>query len=252
MNIFSKIKQNNHFTNTEKIVVDYILEYPEEVLELDIKAFTKKCYVSLSTVYRVIDKLELQGFSQLKLLISSQLNDYQDEKKQIDYNYPFKENDTHYQIASKMSTLYEQTISSTKNLIDLDVFTQVVSSLEKANHIMLFPSAGNINIAKNFQFHMTEIGKHVDVETLPYIQYMSALALKKGDVAIVISYANRATGMVDIIQELKKQGVCIVLISSTLPNDLFSYATYHLFCCPYKIVVKKLLHLHLWYHCSIY
>ena len=80
MNIFSKIKQNNHFTNTEKIVVDYILEYPEEVLELDIKAFTKKCYVSLSTVYRVIDKLELQGFSQLKLLISSQLNNYQDEK----------------------------------------------------------------------------------------------------------------------------------------------------------------------------
>lgn len=178
--------------------------------------------------------MDLQGFSQLKLLISSHLSHYQDEKEQIDYNYPFKEKDTHYQIASKMSTLYEQTIISTKNLIDLDVFVKVVSALEKANHIVMFPSAGNINVAKNFQFHMKGIGKQVEVEVIPYLQYMSAIPLKKGDVAIVISYVNRATGMIDIIRELKKQGVYIVLISSTLPNDLFSYATYHLFCCPYE------------------
>lgn len=123
--------------------------------------------------------MDLQGFSQLKLLISSHLSHYQDEKEQIDYNYPFKEKDTHYQIASKMSTLYEQTIISTKNLIDLDVFVKVVSALEKANHIVMFPSAGNINVAKNFQFHMKGIGKQVEVEVIPYLQYMSAIPLKK-------------------------------------------------------------------------
>lgn len=134
-----------------------------------------------------------------------------------------------------MSTLYEQTVTATKNLLDLNVLLKVIQALDKAEHITLFPSSGNIHIAYNFQLHMKEIGKHVEVETIPYLQYMSTLPLTKKDVDIVISYANRGTAMLDIIKELKNQEVTIVLISSTFPTQLFPYATYHLFFAHMKI-----------------
>lgn len=240
MNIFTKIKQYDNFTNAEQIVADYVLESPEEIIKLDIKGLSKKCYVSVSTIYRFLDKLELQGLYELKALLSSQFKEYQLEQKKTDYNYPFKESDTHFQIASKMSVLYNQTIASTKNLIDLDVLMKVVQEIDKAHHIAMFPTVGNINIAQNFQLNMKDLGKNVEVETVPYLQYISAVALKSQDVAIVISYANRGTAMLDIMKELKKNNVKIILISSTLPNELFPYATYHLFFCPYENTKEKI------------
>lgn len=59
MNIFAKIKQQN-FTSSERSITDYILEFPQEIAQLDIKELAQKCYVSTSTVYRFLDKLELQ------------------------------------------------------------------------------------------------------------------------------------------------------------------------------------------------
>ncbi|MCD7949873.1 MAG: MurR/RpiR family transcriptional regulator [Erysipelotrichaceae bacterium] len=240
MNIFTKIKQKNNFTNMEQVVADYILKYPQEVIDKDIKSLSQSCYVSTSTIYRFLDKLELQGLSELKVLISSQYKEYQYEQENIDYNYPFKKYDTHYQIAAKMSQLYDQTVAATKNLIDLEELLKVVQQIDKANRITIFPSVGNIYAAENFQHNMKDIGIHVDVETIPYLQYMSAVPLTKDDLAIVISYANRGTAMGDIVKELKRQNVPIVLISSTLPNDLFSYATYHLFFCSYEDTWNKI------------
>ncbi|MCD7893987.1 MAG: MurR/RpiR family transcriptional regulator [Erysipelotrichaceae bacterium] len=240
MNIFSQIKQQNNLTNMEQVVADYILKYPQEVINKDIKTLAQSCYVSTSTIYRFLSKLDLQGLSELKVLISSQYKEYEKEKENVNYNYPFKKQDTQYQIATKMSQLYDQTIAATKNLIDLEVLLKVVQKIEKAQHITLFPTVGNICAAENFQQNMKDIGIHVDVETIPYLQYMSAVPLTKNDLAIVISYANRGTAMSDIVKELKRQNVPIVLISSTLPNDLFPYATYHLFFCSYEDTWNKI------------
>ena len=240
MNIFTKIKQNTHFTSSEKIVADYILKYTHKVLELDTKGLSQNCYVSYSTIYRFLEKIELHGLSELKVLISSQYKEYLEENKNTDYNYPFKKNDTQFQIAAKMSTLYQQTVIATKNLLDLNTLLKSVQALDHAQHITIFPSVGNINIAQNFQQNMKDIGKHVDVETIPYLQYMSAIPLTPQDLAIVVSYANRATAMIDIIKELKKQNVPILLISSTLPNELFPYATHHLFICSYEDTENKI------------
>ena len=240
MNIFSKIKQYREFTSSERVVANYILESPQEVIQLDTKELANHCYVAVSTIYRFLDKLDLQGLSQLKVLITNEYKEYLNEQKNTDYNYPFKENDTHFQIANKMSDLYEQTVAATKNLLDLDVLLKITQLIDQTDHITLFPSVGNINMAQNFQQNMMDIGKHVDVEIVPYLQYMAASALKKDDLAIVISYANRATAMLDIIKELKKNHVTIILISSTLPNELFTYASYHLFFCPYEDTTEKI------------
>lgn len=240
MNIFTKIKNIDSFTHTEQDLADFILSHPLDIIDCDIHELAKISYVSTSTIYRFIDKLELKGLSQLKMLVSSQYEDYIQEQDDTDYNYPFKEFDTHHTIIHKMNSLYHQTLTATKNLIDLKELMKVVQVLDEAQRILIFPGVGNIYSAGSFEQNMKEIGANVIIETYPYHQYLASIASHKNDAIIIISYANRATGMLDIMKEAKKTGAKVILISSTKYNPLFDYADYQLYFCSYENKEEKI------------
>ena len=98
MNILSRLEQYLHFTDVEKEFASYVLEHPHEILDLSVDALAKKSFVSVSTVYRVINKLGLNGLNELKLRINADYESYLSEKKSVDYNYPFHKQNTPHQI----------------------------------------------------------------------------------------------------------------------------------------------------------
>lgn len=242
MNIYSKINQVTHFTQTEKTFVEYIQKHPKDVISLNIKQLAKQSYVSVSTIYRVIEKLELNGLADLKMQLSNHLENYQKEKTETDYNYPFPPHSTHHQIMTKMTSLYDQTIKSTYNLIDLDNFLKVIQALKKANNITVFPSIGNYFMAESFQQNMMEIGAKVDVVSQPFYQHWYTVNAKKDDVVIIISYANRTRqpSLTDVVLDLKKKGVKTIVISSTQAKELSEVADYHLYFCSYEDSEEKI------------
>ena len=65
---------------------------------------------------------------------------------------------------TKMLNLYDQTLHSTLNLVNLDEFGKIVQKMYDANVIALFPSIGNFFTAECFRQNMLEIGKDVIVE----------------------------------------------------------------------------------------
>lgn len=130
MDLFTKIKSITSFTESEQIFIQYILDHPYDVIQLSLQQLTKTSYVSISTIYRVMEKLDINGLNQLKLQISESLKNNKDSKD-IDYNYPFQKTDTHHQIMTQMLSLYEQTLKNTFNLIDLDELLHIVQALKK-------------------------------------------------------------------------------------------------------------------------
>jgi Transcriptional regulators len=233
MNIYSKI---NHisFTESEKIFLDYVIDNYQKVNQLSVKDLSKACYVSVSTIYRVLEKLELSSIHQLKLLLVSDRKEYDQEKELVDYNYPFDKNATHYEIMRQMSKLYQQTVSSTLNLINLETFLKVIQLLRNSQNIVLYPTVGNYFFAESFQQSMLEIGIKVEVQTNIFYQHWSAQNCKKGDCVIVISYNNRTPHLFDVTKEAKERGAKIVLISSTKESALTSLVDYHLYFSSYE------------------
>lgn len=240
MNIITRIKQIDNFTESEQVFARYIIEHVEDVIKLDLHQLANASYVSSSTIYRVIDKIGLSGLNQLKVQLSLQLKDSKDDSNEIDYNYPFQKNNTHHQIMTKMLSLYEQTINSTFNLIDLDTFLEVIQTLHKADNIYLFPSVGNYFMAECFQQNMLEIGVKVDVVKDHFYQHWNATSCKKGDVVMVISYAGRTPQLEDTLKILKDNEVIIILISSTIQMPLNKYANYHLYFSSYEDSEEKI------------
>lgn len=240
MNIFTKLSQLTKLTENEKVLADYIISNPDNILTMNAKDLANQTYVSQTSVYRLCNKLDLSSFSDLKVLIATQKSDYTKENKETDFNYPFFNNQTHYEIINNMENLYQQTIIATKNLLDLETVRLIVQEMYNAKRLAIFPSSGNIYVAENFRQNMQEIGKPVEIATTKYDQHWSTRVKNKDDLVIVISYLGKTPYILEIVEELKRRQAKIVLICATYEERLSPLANYRLYMCSYENFQEKI------------
>ena len=240
MNLFMNLKDNKELSKNEKILADYILKHPEDVLKMSSKELGKACFVSTATVYRLCDKLNLAGFSDLKIKITSSLNDYLKSDGDFNFDFPVNPYQTHYEIVHKIKEDYEQTLNLTANLFSLDQLRLIASAMKKAKVIDIYTSAGNINFALNFQFQMKEIGMDVNVPIDEYHQRLTAASSNQEHLAIVITFGGRGI-LSDILPRiLNKTKTPIVLISSYEYTFKDIKPDYQLYISPYENHYKKI------------
>ncbi|OCA97804.1 MurR/RpiR family transcriptional regulator [Clostridium beijerinckii] len=229
MNIFTKLNKLTSLTENEKILVIYMQDNPEAFVKLSALEISEACFISPSTIYRLCQKLDLSGLSELKLQVSSSINEYLKENSSIDYNYPFNQNETQNQVVLKMKDLYEQTLVSSSNLIDLEQLRLISNVLKNTQHIDFYTSAGNIYFAENFKFQMQEIGTFINVPIEEYHQLLTASTSDKTHVAIIVSFEGRGLIVEKISTILKANKTPIILVSSTNKNPITKYATHKLY-----------------------
>ena len=240
MNLFINLKENKDLSKNERILADYILKHPEDVLKMSSKDFGKECFVSTATVYRLCDKLGLSGFSDLKIKITSSLDDYRKSNEDFNFDFPVNQFQTHYEIIQKIKEDYEQTLNLTANLFSLDQLRLIASAMKKAQIIDVYTSAGNINFALNFQFQMQEIGIQVNVPVDEYQQRLIAASSNENHLAIIITFGGRGI-LSDILPRiLHKVKTPIVLISSYDYTFKDLDPDYQLYISPYENHYKKI------------
>ena len=229
MNIFSKLDKLTDLTQNEKTLVYYMQNNSEDFIRMSASEISKACFISTSSIYRLCKKVGLAGLAELKVLVSLSINEYLKEQNSLNFDYPFKQNETQNQVVLKMKELYEQTIQSSLNLIDLNTLKLVASILKKAIYIDFYTSAGNIYFAENFKFQMQEIGTFINVPIEEYHQLLTASTSDEKHVAIIVSFEGRGLITKNLANILKKNNTPIILISSTNDNPITKYADYHLY-----------------------
>lgn len=240
MNIFNKLDQIVDLTDNEKIFVDYIKQHTDDFIRYNASQIAQECYISISTIYRLCHKIDVSGLADLKLQVSASIDNYLKEDDKLDFNYPIKQNENQYQIAHKLQNVYQQTITSTLNLLDLEQLRLSANLLKKAQFIDVYTSAGNIYFAENFKFQMQEIGVYVNVPIEDYQQNLQAVSSDDKHVAIVISFGARGTSAERIVHLLKKNKTPIILITSTLENPLEKFAKYILYMSSHEDHYNKI------------
>lgn len=229
MNIFSKLDKLTDLTQNEKTLVCYMQDNSEDFIRMSASEISKACFVSTSSIYRLCKKIGLAGLAELKVQVSLSINEYLKEQNSLNFDYPFKQNETQNQVILKMKELYEQTIHSSLNLIDLNTLKLVASILKKAIYIDFYTSAGNIFFAENFKFQMQEIGTFINVPIEEYHQLLTASTSDEKHVAIIVSFEGRGLIIENLANILNKNNTPIILISSTNENPITKYADYHLY-----------------------
>lgn len=229
-----------NFSNNEQIIADYILKHPYEILDMNTKQLCQKCYVSSGTIYRLCEKLDLSGFSELKVKISNSIHDYQRDDENFDFDFPVKESQTHYEIIQKLKEDYEKTLVSTVDIFQLEQLKYVVNAMKRAKYIDVYTSAGNIYFAENFKFQMKEIGVEVNVPFEEYQQRLYAASSDNTHLAIVISFGGRGILIETILKILNETKTPILLISSYEYQIKNAEIAYRLYISSYENHYKKI------------
>ena len=240
MNIFIQLQNKQLLSHNEQIIAKYILKHPHEVLNMNSSQLAKTCFVSTATIYRLCDKLNLSGFSELKVKISSSLQNYLKSDDDFDFNFPVKEYQTHYEIIEKIQEDYNQTLILTAHLFDLDQIRYVVHALKKAKVIDIYTSAGNVFFAENFKFQMQEIGVPVNVPIEEYQQRLLAASSDNSHIAIIISFEGRGVLTGVLPQILQENKTPIILISSPTYQIKNIKPDYQLYLSPKENHYKKI------------
>lgn len=240
MNIFTLLQTSNNFTPNEKILADFILKHPQDFIRMSTQEISQKCYVSVTSIYRLASKCGASGLSDLKVLLSSSLAGYQEENDDFDFDFPIKKYQTHHQMIETLKEDYEQTVLNTSHLFDLDTLQKVIQLMDQAKQIDIYTSAGNIFFAYNFRFQMLEIGKQVNVPCEEYHQRLMAASSDPSHLAIVISFSGRGLLSERIPRILHHNHVPTVLISSTEYHPDVKYFDYQLFMSSKENHSKKI------------
>jgi len=231
MIIFEKLRNLQNLTDSEKEIITYIFEKPEEFISSSAKQIARTCYVSVPTIYRLCDKAEVAGLSDLKVKMSGSLNEYLSQSTGFDFDYPIKARENHDSIARSLSEDYAQTVKKTRALLDMSEMHKAVMALNNAGRISVFTSSGNVYLADNFRFQMQEIGIDVHVPTDEYEYRLEACNCGENDLGIIISFGGRGTLVHMAAEILKENHARILLITSTQENSLWPLADIKLFLC---------------------
>ena len=91
MSLFQKLKESQKFTHNEQAVIDFILNNPQEVINLSVDELAKVTYTSPSCIVRLTKKLGVKGYSDFKIKFASELNSLILNEKRIEINMPFEQ-----------------------------------------------------------------------------------------------------------------------------------------------------------------
>lgn len=217
-NVFEQLNdliENGIFS--QKKIAGYIKNYSGNYNYLKISDISQNCYVSNATVVRFAQKLGYLGFPELKLQLEYQRGSYDgNDNVFLDHTSI----DAHY------NNILES-FSKTKNLINANDISQIVSILENREKINLFALGETNIVAKDFQLKLVRIGKIVTAFSDIHSQHFCACNSDENTLAIGITYSASTKEILENLSESKKNGATTLLITS-VKTRIPKYVDYYL------------------------
>lgn len=226
MNLLQKLKTLDQPTHNEQVLIEYMLNQPETFLEFRASELTQEVFVSLATLYRLLDKLGYNGLTQFKIdFAASYKKEHLNEPgRPIDVDYPINPTDSYREMSETLLDIYKRTGTETRLNFDYASFMRCVEMMDQATSVTIYTSSSNIYFARNFKFQMQEIGGFVEVPEDEFTQRIHAANSTQSSVALVVSYQGRSKILKDVMALLKENGAFVILISSKYENPLTAYA----------------------------
>ncbi|WP_242984830.1 MULTISPECIES: MurR/RpiR family transcriptional regulator [Clostridium] len=244
MTIYNLLLYANNLTETEKLLANYILENQEQVAGMSLDELAKVSFSSISTLHRLCKKIGLTGFKEFKIKFVEELYSKMNKPGNIDINFPFKKDDTQFQIASNIKQLYIDTLTNTFSFFNSEQLEDAVDLIYNAEIVDVYAVTNNIQTALNFQDKMQSIGRYVNVSLIPMNQVYRAAASnnKNKQVAIILSYSGKTPEIKEIALVLKRKEIETLVICSAQENYLTKLFKYHIFVSSKENLKKKISH----------
>ena len=216
-----RIKETMHkLPPKEKRIAEFILQQPENVINMSMDDVAKACDTSLSAITRLAKSLNYNGFKEMLREISNEIalkSKNEDlEYKEIHLGDPVSE------IFRDMCLREIEAIQNTMSVMDMKQRETAVDMLCKAKRIDFYGVGSSGIVAEDAGSKFLRINKYVITSSDAHVQRLTIESLTPEDVAVLISYSGETNDIIVLAKLLKEMNVPIITITRSSKNTLAS------------------------------
>ena len=212
------------FSSKEYKVIQYIMDNPNQFLDMTIRDLSKMTGVSIATIVRVTKKLGTEGYYDFKIEFFKQ------RKQQNKINYSMEEasitrRDTPYQVIQKITAIEMRISDEVKNEMDLKQIERIVEYILKAEKVTLYGSGVNRHLNELFSYSLLRAGKNSYVPSTWDDRFLRMRLSNERDVAIILSHRGNNAKYYRLMQGLHQKNIPIILLTGSKESKMATLAT---------------------------
>ena len=212
---------------TEGPIVDYLLEHPNEAVELSIHVLAERTFASPSTIVRLFQRLGFTGYRDFRRALTYELavrkESLADEKKEITYS------DSLTDIIEKITYKNIVSLEDTKMLLDADTLQECVNLVRNCRNILLFGIGASLCAAQDAYLKFLRLNKPCMINTDWHSQLLQAKNSSPDDLGIVVSYSGQTVEVIECMKALRDNHTPIIAITRCVPSPVAKLADYKLY-----------------------
>jgi len=202
----------------EKKVAKYILDSPDDVLNMTISELAAESSVSESTVFKLCRTLDFNGFRDFKITLARQ---YQGPDSFSISDEPIKRTDSAASIAHKAFQFSIDALNNSLKTLDYAEFERACTALKKAQKVLVI-SIGisrttSVFAADKFSFFGIDAAAATDA----HVQAMRASLLSARDVLFAFSRSGDTRDIIETVKIAKDKGATIIGVTNN-PRSYFA------------------------------
>ncbi|MBY0123329.1 MurR/RpiR family transcriptional regulator [Bacillus sp. S/N-304-OC-R1] len=216
------IQESIHtFKPTEKKAAEYILKYPDEVVNQSIQKLAEKAKVSEATIIRLSKSLKCKGFQELKLKIAYEL------AKLENANNLYEDIPSDGSMKSFIQSVSQNNIQSIQNtllVLSEEELEKAVTLISNARLIAVYGLGASAIVAQDFKQKLTRINRWCEAAFDGDTQLTISANLTNQDVAFGISYSGQSKDVYESLKVAKENGASIITLTKSGDNPVSSLA----------------------------
>lgn len=208
---FNRLEEKG-LTESERIIVDFIINNQPEIIEMTLTTLADKLYVSNSSVIRLCKKIGLNGFNELKYQISKELNK--------DYIKSF----WIQKVISQPVEKFKENI----NDINKSELEKITSLLISKDHIYIFGRGINTISAEYMASILSSMGRHCMLVHDLHLVMSLAKNISKDSVFLFIASQVDFESFSSIFKNIEANEAISILITSNSSSRNIPESDYYL------------------------
>lgn len=218
------------FTQAKQQVVDYLLSHLDDLAGLSLDDLAKKSYTSHATVIRVCQQLHKKGYRELKIALLKELEACKFTTQQVNYTIPFDSDESIDHIEQKMYSLYQESITSIHQTIDIESLKKIAMMFINKKRIFIYAQGDSQITALNLINKLAKINIFPILATQYHEEYHIVQKMRSSDFAFFISYGGQNQIFHECLKILSKNGVPTAILTANEKSILTRR-------CQYKLII---------------
>lgn len=223
---------------SERKAAQFILNNPSRIADLSIGELSEKCGASEATIVRLCKILDYKGYKDFKLSLTKHISQIQREAAGEKYT-DVKPGDDLRSIMQNISYNNRKSIEDTMQIISIPSMRKAIEALIAAPRIEFYAVGTCHIIAEDAMLKFSGINKIANAFSDSHMQMTSATNLKKGDVAVAISYSGETKDTYDTIKVAKESRATTISITKYGQSPISNICDINLFVSAPEISIRR-------------